>query len=120
MFFYNIVQLFEQFERYKDFMSRTNVDDTSKPESFVMFWKLAVDQKGLETFAFVARCLYSIIPTSTFVERVFSLINNKFNGQQYWTLIDTIQLCCFSNFNPFLSMDAIDDARDKMHNEPLA
>ena len=57
LFFYNIDKLFEQFERYQDFMSRTDVDDTSKLESFVMFWKLAVDQRGLETFAFIARCL---------------------------------------------------------------
>ena len=68
LFFYNIDKLIEQFEQYQDFMSRTDVGDPSKPESFVMFWKLAVDQKGLDTFAFVARCLYSIIPTSTFVE----------------------------------------------------
>ena len=114
LFFYNIDKLFEQFERYQDFMSRTDVGDTSKPESFVMFWRNAVDQRGLETFAFIARCLHSIIPTSTFVERVFSLINNKFNDQQYWTLIDTIQLCCYSNFNPFLSMEAINGARDKL------
>ena len=95
-------------------MSRTNVNNTSKPESFVMFWKLAVEQKGLETFAFVARCLHSIIPTSTFVERVFSLINNKFNDQQYWTLIDTIALCCFSNFNAFPCLETINGARDKL------
>ena len=81
LFFYNIDKLFEQFERYKDFIARADVVDTLKPESFVMFWKLAMDQTGLETFAFVVRCLYAIIPTSTFVERVFSIINNKYNDQ---------------------------------------
>ena len=111
LFVDNIDKLVEQ---YQDFITRADVGDTSKPESYVMFWKLAVEQTGLETFAFVARCLHSIIPTSTFVERVFSLINNKFNDQQYWTLIDTIQLCCFSNFNPFLSMEGINGARDKL------
>ena len=114
LFVYNIDKLVEEFEQHQDFISRADVGITSKPESFVMFWELAVDQKGLDTFAFVARCLYSYIPTSTFVERVFSLINNKFNDQQYWTLIDTIQLCCYSNYNPFLSMEGINGARDKL------
>lgn len=107
-------ELVNKLGAYQQLLTDTPLNETEPNALFKQFWRIADAQEDMSCFCYVAKVLYSLVPSSGYVERLHSILNASYSSQQSCVLTDVLETTLMVKLHPEPTTESLNGAMDKL------